>query len=227
MPSMTKPSGKSFQLPALDLKFGSLTEGTNIPPPPPSPIREEPEPIEPVRPNGTHVAVVATTVANNNGTQTTPTVHRSGPKSPVVQQTPGSPLSTKGSPSIRRLFSGSRAQQKDTAHANGDPPTGDYMFPRPVSQSNASIATDGHSKRASTGWFRRLRGSDGLDSRRSSKMFVPALASAPASKALPVAPKVPAGPPPPMIPDFKSLGSKVDLGGDGGSLGSDMFKDIK
>lgn len=96
------------------------------------------------------------------------------------------------------------------------------MFPRPVSQSNASIATDGQPKRAS-GWFRRLRGSDGLESRRTSKIFV----SSENTKPLPIsAPKV-SGPPPPMIPEFKSLGSKVDLGDDGGSLGSDLFKDIK
>ncbi|GAP90184.2 hypothetical protein SAMD00023353_4200260 [Rosellinia necatrix] len=35
---------KRFELPALDLKFGSLTDGTDIPPPLPSPKEEMPPP---------------------------------------------------------------------------------------------------------------------------------------------------------------------------------------
>ncbi|CAN8100732.1 unnamed protein product [Discula destructiva] len=187
MPSLTESTGTKFQLPALDLKFGSLTEGTDIPPPPPSPKHEDLQP--------TPVAELAKFTAINNGTQTTPEVQRNGLKSPVDQPPSGSPLLSKG----------------------------EHMFPRPVSQSNASIATDGQPKRASA-WFRRLRGSDGLESRRSSKIFV---SPAENTKPLPATmPKV-SGPPPPMIPEFKSLGSKVDLGDDGGSLGSDLFKDIK
>lgn len=96
------------------------------------------------------------------------------------------------------------------------------MFPRPTSQSNASIATDGQPKRTS-GWFRRLRGSDGVESKRSSKFFV----SSENTRPVPSTVQKFNGPPPPMIPEFKSLGSKVDLGDDGGSLGSDLFKDIK
>lgn len=97
------------------------------------------------------------------------------------------------------------------------------MFPRPVSQSNASIATNGQPKRAS-GWFRRLRGSDGVESKRTSRIFIPSESTKPLTT--PTAPKA-SGPPPPKLPEFKSLGSKVDLGDDGGSLGSDLFKDIK
>lgn len=37
----TKPASKRFELPALNFKFASLTEGTDIPPPLPSPIEEE------------------------------------------------------------------------------------------------------------------------------------------------------------------------------------------
>ncbi|GAW19550.1 hypothetical protein ANO14919_090380 [Xylariales sp. No.14919] len=37
-------TSKPFELPALDLTFGSLTDGTNIPPPPPSPKEEQPPP---------------------------------------------------------------------------------------------------------------------------------------------------------------------------------------
>ncbi|CAN8100733.1 unnamed protein product [Discula destructiva] len=213
MPSLTESTGTKFQLPALDLKFGSLTEGTDIPPPPPSPKHEDLQP--------TPVAELAKFTAINNGTQTTPEVQRNGLKSPVDQPPSGSPLLSKGPLGIRRLLS--RNRLVDFPYANGAYPTGEHMFPRPVSQSNASIATDGQPKRASA-WFRRLRGSDGLESRRSSKIFV---SPAENTKPLPATmPKV-SGPPPPMIPEFKSLGSKVDLGDDGGSLGSDLFKDIK
>lgn len=209
MPSLTTSTGTKFQLPALDLKFGSLTEGTDIPPPPPSPKDEKPEHAQ--LPTDSLVKSGAT----NNGTQTTPEVQaqRNGIQSPSG---PLSPLSPKGpSNSVYRLII-RRVLGQALRTKNHDRPTGDGMFPRPVSQSNASIATDGQ-KRTSTGWFRRLRGSDGLDSKRSSKVWVSSENTKP----------LPKGPPAPMIPEFKSLGSKVDLGGDGGSLGSDMFKDIK
>lgn len=219
MPSFSNSNGTKFQLPALDLKFGSLTEGTDIPPPLPSPIQEEPSELQ--KP----VDGLAKSAATNNGTQTTPEVHRNGLKRSADQAiAPGSPVSTKGPASIRRLFS--RYRLNEDAYANNGHTIGDTasMFPRPVSQSNASIATDGQPKRTS-GWFRRLRGSDGVESRRSSRIFVSS--SDENRKPLaPIAPKA-SGPPPPKLPEFKSLGSKVDLGDDGGSLGSDLFKDIK
>lgn len=219
MPSLTSSTGTKFQLPALDLKFGSLTEGTNIPPPPPSPIPEESSAQQQQPADG----LVNKSNATNNGTQTTPEVQRNGLNSTAAHSTSGhaaSPLSPKGrAPSIRRLFS--RNKLNESFYANTDPHTVDSMFPRPSSQSNASIATNGQ-PRKSGGWFRRLRGSDGVESRRSSKFFV----SSENTKPIPQTEKV-NGPPPPMIPEFKSLGSKVDLGDDEGSLGSDMFKDIK
>ncbi|KAJ4406619.1 hypothetical protein N0V82_010085 [Gnomoniopsis sp. IMI 355080] len=219
MPSFSNSAGTKFQLPALDLKFGSLTEGTGIPPPLPSPIQEEPSELQ------NPVDGLAKPAATNNGTQTTPEVHRNGLKRSADQAiAPSSPVSTKGPASIRRLFSRNRLNE-EAGFANRGPTTGDSasMFPRPVSRSNASIATDGQPKRSS-GWFRRLRGSDGVESRRSSRIFVSAENTKPLAS---VAPSKPAGPPPPKLPEFKSLGSKVDLGDDGGSLGSDLFKDIK
>jgi hypothetical protein len=45
MPSRTNDAPSSrFELPALDLNFGSITDGTNIPPPPDSPVQKEPTP---------------------------------------------------------------------------------------------------------------------------------------------------------------------------------------
>lgn len=209
-----------FQLPALDFKFGSLTEGTNIPPPLPSPIEEEPSELPKTIQSADITAKEGTAT---NGTQTSPEAHRNGVKRSAADVVlPSSPTSSKAPASIRRLFS--RNQMNVAFHANQDYATGEALSPRPISQSNASIATDRQSKRTS-GWFRRLRGSDGQDSRRTSKVFFNNETAKPAAPVHVV--PVHSGPPPPKIPEFKALGSKVDLGDDGGSLGSDLFKDIK
>lgn len=205
-----------FQLPVLDFKFGSLTEGTNIPPPLPSPIEEEPSELPKAAPSADGAAKSGSTATN--GTQTSPEAQRNGVKRSAAEVAlPGSPTSSKAPASIRRLFS--RNRLNDAYHANHNHNTGEALSPRPTSQSNASIATDRQSKRTS-GWFRRLRGSDGQDSKRTSRVFF---------NNENVKPAVPVhkGPPPPKIPEFKALGSKVDLSDDAGSLGSDLFKDIK
>ncbi|PSR83988.1 hypothetical protein BD289DRAFT_483036 [Coniella lustricola] len=228
-----KPAASSkFQLPALDFKSGSLTDGTNIPPPLPSPKQRETSslskttqavsPVQSIKPAAdSDVTTPTTTTTTSNGTQTTPEAHKNGLKQPVDQSAPDSPTSTKASPSIRRLLSRNRLNDAYNADRRTNSDEGVFV-PRPVSQSNASIATDKQSKRSS-GWFRRLRGSDGQESRRSSRIFI---SSEPARSSLPPAPKT-TGPPAPVIPEFKAIGSKVDLSHDAGSLGSDLFKDIK
>lgn len=220
-----------FQLPALDFKFGSLTEGTDIPPPLPSPIEEEPSDLlKNADNNSTSTRTTATDKTNDttttvattttNGTQTTPDAQRTGTKRPAESTGPVSPTSSTGPVSIRRLLS--RSRLNGAYYANADRTVVEALAPRPTSQSNASIATDRTSKRTS-GWFRRLRGSDGQESRRSSRIFFPdhskSSAPAPAVEAAPT----PTGPPPPKIPEFKALGSSDDAG----SLGADLFKDIK
>ncbi|KAG8166680.1 hypothetical protein KVR01_002369 [Diaporthe batatas] len=219
MPSLI--NGK-FQLPALDLKFGSLTEGTDIPPPLPSPIEEEkpeaPKPAaEDAAKSSTATNGTSPAVTNANGTK------RSAEDVPL----PSSPTSIRtGQGSIRRLLSRNRL---DSAYANGDTAAGDAGVQalrkpdsRPTSRSNASVTTEKQSKRAS-GFFRRFRSShDATDNTRPSRLSTsnenekPGISS-PKSR----------GPPPPMIPEFKALGSKVDLDGEQGSLGDDLFKNIK
>lgn len=222
MPSLATSNGTAngttkFQLPALDFKFGSLTEGTDIPPPLPSPIQEEP-PELPKTPKLTleDVAKPATAIG---GTQTSPEALKNGLKRSAEATLPGSPTSSKGPASIRRLFS--RNRLNEAYHANGGTDVGEALSPRPQSQSNASIATNGQPKRAS-GWFRRLRGSEGLENKRASRVFLPTDNSKP-----PATPTKSTGPPPPKIPEIKALGSKVELGSDLSSLGTDLFKDIK
>lgn len=221
MPSLI--NGK-FQLPALDLKFGSLTEGTDIPPPLPSPIEEE----KPEAPKTTADDATKSTTATN-GTQTSPAVTNANGTKRSAEDVPlpGSPTSIRtGQGSIRRLLSRNRL---DSAYANGDTAAGDAGVQalkrpdsRPTSRSNASVTTERQSKRAS-GFFRRFRSShDATDSTRPSRLSTstenekPGISS-PKSR----------GPPPPMIPEFKALGSKVDLDGEQGSLGDDLFKNIK
>lgn len=45
-PTQSTTTSQRFELPALELKFGSLTDGTDIPPPLPSPKEEHP-PLQP------------------------------------------------------------------------------------------------------------------------------------------------------------------------------------
>lgn len=227
MPSIAQSNGSAngtatsrFQLPALDLKLGSLTEGTDIPPPLPSPVQEERDEA-PVADK--HAASKPTSVTT--ATQTSPDFLKNAlglNRSPDA--TPTSPTSTKGPGSLRRLFS--RNRLNDAYLANPHAPVGEALSPRPPSQSNASVNTNKQSKRTS-GWFRRFRGSDASNSdKRTSRVFFAAPESPKPTTA--VAPtEKPTGPPPPKIPEFKALGSKVDISDDAGSLGADLFKDIK
>lgn len=229
MPSFAQSNGSAtgttarFQLPALDLKFGSLTEGTDIPPPLPSPIQEEPPLAQHDASKPTAVTAVTTVTT---ATQTSPDALKNGNGfKRSADAMPASPTSTKGPASLRRLFS--RNRLNEAYLANPDPHVGEAMSPRPPSQSNASVSTNKQSKRSS-GWFRRLRGSDSnpSENRRGSRVFFAAPESPKPAATMPVVEK-PTGPPAPKIPEFNALGSKVDLSGDAGSLGADLFKDIK
>lgn len=75
--STKSPTAKRFELPVLDFKFGSLTEGTNIPAPLPSPKEEAPPPPkkqvpapEPVKPTKPVLKEEEETNGHVNGTPT-------------------------------------------------------------------------------------------------------------------------------------------------------------
>ncbi|EMR69665.1 hypothetical protein UCREL1_3305 [Eutypa lata UCREL1] len=75
--STKSPTAKRFELPVLDFKFGSLTEGTNIPAPLPSPKEEAPPPPkkqvpapEPVKPTKPVLKEEEETNGHVNGTST-------------------------------------------------------------------------------------------------------------------------------------------------------------
>ncbi|KAJ0159091.1 hypothetical protein CTA2_10332 [Colletotrichum tanaceti] len=226
----TTGASKRFELPKLDFKFGSLTEGTNIPPPLPSPVQEVPTPPQTPRvsetkesdaavkgkldekPNGHHTAAVPDSPATTNGTKG------------YSDDTPLSPAASSRQGSIRRLFSRTllnQAYAEGENHSNGNgggPPS------RPMSRSQGSIVDEKKSKRSS-GWFKRLRTSEtSPPQRRSSVVYehpnISETSSHAPSKPKPQAAPQIQGPPPPMIPELSDVT-------DGGSLGEDLFKNIK
>ncbi|EFX02915.1 hypothetical protein CMQ_2844 [Grosmannia clavigera kw1407] len=261
----TKAPVKRFELPALDFNFASLTEGTDIPPPLPSPVEEAPPKVvkapkvavavkpkpkaaEPPKNNTNGVNGVNTSSkingAMNGATSTTcttagqlPTHYRpstNGSLNRRVDRVPASPTLSAHAGSIRRLFS---RNLMNAAYANAEaeglkntPNSIDihHSVARPNSRNTTGAIDERKSKRSS-GWFRRLRGG-GLTS-SSDSINGDYAVSKRASMVLEEAPKPakPAkspSPPPPMIPELAKLKAKVEVDDDG-SLGSDLFKNIK
>ncbi|KAK3906574.1 hypothetical protein C8A05DRAFT_29529 [Staphylotrichum tortipilum] len=210
-PTAGTTASKRFELPALDFKFSSLTEGTDIPPPLPSPIQEEAAPTPPDTPetaqqqkneanpaNGK--AAVASPGSNLSNISTAGTKRRAedSPTSPTLSTRPGS---------IRRLFSRGLL---NTAYTNGDEASQDG---RPQSRGGNSAA-DARKAKRSSGWFGRLRGNENVTSK-------PVTPTSP-----PPADEKPTGPPPPMIPELSVLSSTSNAQNDSG-FGNDLFRDIK
>jgi hypothetical protein len=216
--TMTKPAvsatGKRFELPALDFKFGSLTEGTDIPPPPPSPVREAAVPAAPATKISSMLdiadkakAPVANGKTNVSPDPSSPISVQAGTKRPATDY-PASPTSTRPG-SIRRLFSRSTLNK---SYQDGEKAS---EIQRPESRlSIATTTTDAKKTKRSSGWFSRLRSSDNVGNKRITS-------SVPMSPTIHEEKKKPSGPPPPMIPELKKVNQ-----GDGG-LGDDLFKDIK
>ncbi|KAM5346533.1 hypothetical protein ACJ41O_009538 [Fusarium nematophilum] len=211
--------GSRFQLPALNLNFGSITDGTNIPPPPDSPVQKVPTPPQ-TPPPAKEVVEKDTQSSGDDASKDTPQQsipassngNLAGTKRHADEEVPLSPAASSRQGSIRRLFS---RTMLNNSYAEGQTPSNGSIAAangRPSSQSGASFLDDRKSRRSS-GWFRRIRTGD-VASKRSSTMFVEEPPRAPT-------PKKPSGPPPPMIPEL------ADLETDEGSLGSDLFKNIK
>ena len=200
-----------FSLPALDLNFGSITDGTSIPPPPDSPVEKPVEKLneKPSKPEAKTVeeakkpekSILDTKEAGVNG-------NLAGTKRPA-DETPPSPSVSNRPGSLRRLLSRSLLNNSyaEGQESNGNEAASVVNGSRPESRN--SLMDDRKSKRSS-GWFRRLRGGE---SKRSSFSFESVSDKSPGV--------VSKGPPPPMIPELKELEK------DEGSLGSDLFKNIK
>lgn len=217
-----------FELPVLKFEFGSLTDGTDIPPPQPSPkqevptppktpskpeaeVKEEPKPqpqpqpqSQPKETNGQ--TTVAATPSPAAAISTT-----NGVKRPA-EESPASPtLSQKGS--LRRLLSRNLLN-----NTYDDQASGTQSASRPPSRI-ASIAGEERRAKRGSGFFKRFSmhdhhgniGNNGsnIGNKRSTMMFDDVKAK-------------PAGPPPPMIPEMSAWDSKVDV-----TLGDDIFNNIK
>lgn len=215
----TGPTSKRFELPALDFKFGSLTEGTDIPPPPPSPKLEAATLTPPKTPGQktTNGAAAANTNANGgaaNANTPPKTSSPGGTKRPAANDNPASPTLSTRQGSIRRLFSKSML---NSAYQDGEPPMSPDGTERPESRLSTATGVSKKPKRSS-GWFSRLRSSESAGNKR---MSVVVQAPAAAAAAVPEK-KKPSGPPPPMIPELESkFGKQED------ALSGDLFKDIK
>ncbi|KAI1392081.1 uncharacterized protein F4822DRAFT_115101 [Hypoxylon trugodes] len=197
---------KRFELPALEFKFGSLTDGTDIPPPLPSPKEEVPTPPRTPLPEEVEKKQEANGTANGHGTSPNkPEISHIpalvGIKRPA-DDGPASPtLSSRGS--LRRLLSrtllNNAYDEQGSILSQGNS--------RPPSRTASTIVEERKSKRTS-GWFRRLRSNETAAKRTSQNFDEEA--------------KKPLGPPPPMIPELSALETKVDT-----HLGDDLFKGIK
>ncbi|KAK5990984.1 hypothetical protein PT974_09259 [Cladobotryum mycophilum] len=166
-----------FELPALDLNFGSITDGTNIPPPERSPVPKVPTPPE--TPSSKNEDDTKTEAAGGVEDCSSPTNGKlAGLKRPA-DDTPLALPALPG-PAVFAASSGSASISN---------------LSRPDSRSGASVMDERKSKRAS-GWFRRLRSGDPQSKRRSSLFGF---------DEAPVMPKKPATPPPPMIPELADL----------------------
>ncbi|OAA72124.1 hypothetical protein ISF_01197 [Cordyceps fumosorosea ARSEF 2679] len=197
-----------FELPALDLNFGNITDGTNIPPPLPSPKVPTP-PQTPPAIDAKDAQAHGTAAANKANGISTGTYHPNEPAplspTPFVQQG-----------TLRRMLS--KRTMSNTAAESRLPGSQSALLldnvDRPQSRGGFSLMGDRKSKRNS-GWFKRFRNGDQPpSSRRSSFLF------SGSSSNLPDTSK-PLEPPPPMIPELRELEK------DEGSLGSDIFRNIK
>ena len=177
-PQVNGSTAKRFELPALDLNFGNITDGTNIPPPPASPLIVTPPPTPPLTKNDGRTAEGNVKAAGQDGTV-----------SGIKRRAEDEPLTPAGSPrqgSLRRLFSKNKLNASYTEGQLTSPGNTNVNNERPASRGAGSVMTARRSRRGS--WLRLFRGGD-------DKRFSTVFDDAPAQK----------GPKPPMIPELKEL----------------------
>ncbi len=211
MPAATQINGRKFELPRL-ATFDSLTAGTNIPPPPDSPIEEQPPvPTKDVKPS--EVSAVADGAPVNghaNGTSPSSEAYVERGRTNGVA-TPLSPTSSNRPSSIRRFLSRKSLNSNYTNRTNSNASqenlhAGKYM--RPESALSMASKPELRWKRSSS-WFRKLTGgSSEADRKRTSTVYEEKQA-----------------PPAPMLPELNQFKAKVDAEQDMGA--DDMFKNIK
>jgi hypothetical protein len=206
MPANGKPNGR-FELPQLTPVNYSLTDGTDIPPPPDSPIEEKAPPPAP------KVEISENTAANGSAPATNANGTYDGRgRTSVADKPPMSPASYTRPSSIRRFLSRKSLNTNYTNGTNHNNSQEDVtMIDRPESSLSFVSGRPGLIKKKSGSWFRRL-GSSGA-ANRTSVVYEEK--------------KVPMGPPPPMLPELNQLKAKIPEDDEGSLGGEDMFKNIK
>lgn len=215
MPLDVKSNGR-FELPVLAPVNYSLTDGTDIPPPPESPV-EEPAAAPPAPaplPKIETTDEPSTPIHGEHGAATPTTDTYQGRGRLDSSNGPLSPASSKRASSIRRFLS-RKSLNSNYNETNGSTdnlsPGG---FQRPESAMSFASTRPSLSRKKSGSWFKRLGGN------RSSVVYEDDVFN---EKQAPIQKP---GPPPPKLPELSQLKAKVDEN-DGGSLGGeDLFRNI-
>lgn len=219
MPANGKPSTGRFELPQLSPVNFSLTDGTNIPPPPDSPIEEKVVAPEPA----------ASSAAPLTNGQSAPATNANGAyegrgrtNATAIEHQPTSPNSAKRPSSIRRFLS---RKSLNANYANG---TNDNlsnedvtMVDRPESAMSFASTRPSIAKKKSGSWFRRFSSSTSPTNGNAAKSRTSIIYEDKQSTPRPM------GPPPPKLPELSKLKAKIPDNDDGSLGAEDMFKDIK
>ncbi|TVY33590.1 hypothetical protein LSUB1_G006105 [Lachnellula subtilissima] len=214
----------TFQLPQLTPVSFSLTDGTNIPPPPDSPIEEKPPPPVPTKQTAPEPQTQTQTQAQNgaNGGGDYVGRGRTNGNTNSSDVPPLSPASARRPSSIRKFLS---RKSLNAHYTNGNASRDDLTsMGRPDSPASfmTNVTASGSGKKGS--WFKRLGGSGGGGGggNRTSVVY-----ETPPRVESVVPEKKKMGPPPPKLPELSKLKAKIPED-DEGSLGADeMFKNIK
>jgi hypothetical protein len=221
MPVNGKPNGL-FELPQFTPLNFSLTDGTDIPPPPRSPIEEKPPPIAPKRDVLDQSVATATTngtpidLANGNAVydgraRTNGVVQTSVSADPKA---PMSPVSSTTRPSSIRRFLSRRSL--NTHYENGTNTNVSHEDLMPVDRPESALSfasTKNMDKKSRPSWFRRFSSNSGT---RTAVIYEEKRATI-----------MPMGPPPPKLPELSKLGAKIPEDDEGSLGGADLFKNIK
>ncbi len=208
MPANGKANGR-FELPKLTPVNYSLTDGTDIPPPPVSPVEEKPPPPAP-KPEVSENPTLATngqSLAPNNSNG----VYDGRGRTSNHDQPPMSPASSKRPSSIRRFLSRKSLNSVYTNGTNQRSREDVTMMDRPESSLSFVDGRPGLRTKRSGSWFRRL--GSGQNANRASVVYEEK--------------KISMGPPPPKLPELNQLKARIPEDDEGSLGGEDIFKNIK